>query len=132
MIPDPFIRERADAAPLIEGYYLIRRGRAGRVDIPVRIWFGAPIDEDTGEEMDRSHRWQIQVGFQMLEDQALRVGGITIEHLEDLWPACAREPIDEAEWRFRLERAEWAGAYDPNDAFAEIGGRIDPLTCTLP
>jgi hypothetical protein len=129
MIPDPFVPERTGADPLIEGYYLMRR--AGRVDVPVRIWFGPPADPETGEELDRSPRWQIQVGFQLLDEEPMRIGGIWIEDLTDIWPACAKVTVDEAEWRYRLERAEWAGNYDPNDALGELGGRIDPMTCTL-
>lgn len=129
MIPQPFIRERAGADALIEGFYLIRR--EGRVDVPIRVWFGAPLDDD-GEELDRAWRWQVQVGFQLLEDQPVKIGGIRIENLDDIWPSCARLPIGEDEWKFRLKRAEWAKAYDPDDAHAEIGGRIDPMTVTLP
>ena len=129
MIPFPFIRERTGADPLIEGFYLIRR--SGRVAVPVKIWFGAPLDED-GEELDRSHRWQIQVGFALLDEEPMRIGGVRIEHLDDLWPACAREPVDEAEWRFLLDRAAWASEYDENDALGHMGEKIDPMTVTLP
>lgn len=132
MIPDPFIRERTGADPLIEGFYLIRMDRSRRVSIPVRIWFGAPADPETGEDLDRSHRWQIQIGFQLLEDEPLRIGGVTIEHLSDVWPTCARNPIDEVDWRYRLERAEWAARNDDSDPFSQLGGRIDPMTCALP
>jgi len=59
MIPDPHIRERGGADPLIEGYYLIRLDRARRVSVPVRVWYGPPNDPETGEPLDRSHRWQI-------------------------------------------------------------------------
>lgn len=131
MIPDPFVRDRCGADPLIEGYYLLRAGRGTRVDIPVRVWFGAPLDDD-GEELDRSHRWQIQVGFQLLEELPMRVGAVWFNEVTDVWPTCLRWPIDEAEFRFRLERASWAGNYDPNDPHGTIGGRIDPMTCTLP
>lgn len=129
MIPKPFIRERDGADALVEGSYLIRR--AGRVDVPVRVWFGAPLDE-TGQELDRSPRWQVQVGFQLLEQEPVVVGGIRIVNLDDIWPACARLPIDKDEWKHRLERAEWAAEYDPDDAHAEIGGRVDPMTARLP
>lgn len=131
MIPDPFIRDRAGADPLIEGYYLLERRRAGRIDVPMRVWFGPPVDED-GEEMDRSPRWQIQIGFALLEEEELRIGGIWIRNLDDIWPVALKNPIDEAEWNYRLDRHEWAAAYDQHDAFSEIGGKIDPLTVSLP
>ncbi len=130
MIPDAFHFERTGADPLIAGHYLVRRG--GRVDIPVRIWFGPPVDPETGEELDRSPRWQVQVGFDRLEEEPVRVGGIWIEDLTDVWPSCGRFPVDEADYAYRMERATWSAQYDPDDAHAEVGGRIDPMTCTLP
>ena len=132
MIPDPFIRERSGADPLIEGYYLLSLARAGRVSIPVRVWFGPPRDPETLEELDRSHRWQIQVGFRLLEDEPLVIGGIRISDITDVWPRVARDPIDEVDWRYRLARAEWAVDHDENDPFSQLGGRIDPMTCSLP
>lgn len=132
MIHDPYIRERGGADPLIEGYYLIRLDRSRRVSIPVRIWFGAPCDPETGEELDRAPRWQIKIGFQLLDDQPLNIGGVRINELIDVWPTCARNPIDEIDWRFRLERAEWATDHDDSDPYSQLGGRIDPMTCSLP
>lgn len=134
MIPDPFIRERGGADPLIEGFYLIRLDRSRRVSVPVRVWFGPPADPDTGDELDRSPRWQVQVGFQLLEEEALplRIGGVWIQDLSDVWPSCATDPIDEIDWRYRLERAEWATDHAPEDAYSQLGGRIDPMTCVLP
>lgn len=132
MIPNPFIRDQGGADPLVEGHYLLQSSRGQRVDVPVRVWFGAPLDEETGEELDRSPRWQIQIGFQLLEEEPMRVGGMWFNELTDVWPTCMRWPIEEAEYRYRLERAAWAADYDPNDAHGQIGGRIDPMTCTLP
>lgn len=114
----------------MEGHYLIIR--PGRVDIPVKIWFGAPLDPETNEPMDRSFRWQIQVGFHLVDDAPFFAGGIKFEALSDIWPRCARWPTDAADYAYRIERASWAAENDPNDAHARIGGRIDPMTCTLP
>ena len=80
MIPDRFTREQGGAAPLVEGFYLLNLNRARRVSIPVCIWFGPPLDPETREEMDRAPRWQIQVGFFLLDDEPLAIGGIRIEH----------------------------------------------------
>lgn len=131
MIPDPYLREQGVPDALVEGFYLIKRRRAGRIDMPVRIWFGAPLDEE-GNELDRSHRWQIMVAGILLGDEPLAIGGVTIAHLSDLWPACADEPIDRDEYDYRIERAAWAAQYDPTDPFATPGGRIDPMTAPLP
>lgn len=132
MIPDPFLFERHGADALAAGFYLLQSTRGTRVDIPVRVWFGAPEDPETGEELDRSPRWQIKIGFQLLEDEPMRIGAIWFNDITDVWPTCARRPIDEVEYRYRLERASWAGQYDPEDAHGQIGGLIDPMTCRLP
>ncbi|HEX9947375.1 MAG TPA: hypothetical protein VGA98_07540 [Allosphingosinicella sp.] len=132
MIDDRFNPVRQGADALEEGYYLIQRWRTERVPIPVRIWYGPPLDPETGEEMDRSWRWQIYVGGIPLEDEPIVVGGMRIDDLTRIWPACARERIDAAEYAHRIERAEWAAAYDPNDPYGTASGRIDPLTVSLP
>lgn len=131
MIDDPFRRVQDGADALVEGYYLIQRRRARRVDIPVRVWFGAPRDPDTGEELDRSPRWQITLAGAAF-DEPLTLGGITFSAVTDFWPACALEPIDAADHDFRVERAAWAQQHDPDDALATPGGRIDPMTARLP
>ena len=131
MIPDKFCLERTGADALVAGWYLIAQRRRRRVDIPVQIWFGPPQD-DEGNELDRGPRWQVRIGFTDFEEEPVTIAGITFAELSDVWPACAREPIPEEDYRYRLERARWAGKNDPNDAFGEIGGRIDPMTVTLP
>lgn len=131
MIPSPFLREQGGPDALIEGHYLIQRRRSNRVALPVRIWFGRPLDED-GVELDRSPRWQVMVANTLLDTDPVFVGGRMIESLSDIWPACAAEPIDEADYRYRVERAEWAAAYDPADPFGTPSGKIDPLTAPLP
>lgn len=132
MIHDRFTEAQGGADPLISGYYLLNLTRARRVSIPIRIWFGAPLDPETREEMDRAPRWQIQVGFELLDDEPLKIGGIRIDELSDIWPSCARSPIDAVDWEYRLERADWAAYHDEADAYSQLGGRIDPMTCSLP
>lgn len=135
MISEPFISFVENVAggvdALEEGCFLIQRRRADRVDVPVRIWFGPPLDPETLEEMDRSPRWQIDIAGVPF-DEPLYFGGMTISSLIDFWPACKREPIDRAEYDYRVARTNWAIANDPDDAFATVGGRIDPMTATLP
>ena len=41
----------------VAGYYAFEMSERS-VPHVARIWFGAPLDPVTGEEMDRSHRWQ--------------------------------------------------------------------------
>lgn len=132
MIPDPFTRAQSGVDALEEGFFLIHRDRADRVDIPVKIWFGPPADPETGEPLERSWRWQVMIGVAMLEDEPMHVGGIWFRQFSDLWPACAKHRIDEAEYTYRIARHDWASDHSPMDPHGEIGGRIDPMTCALP
>ncbi|MBX9814054.1 MAG: hypothetical protein K2X76_05070 [Sphingomonas sp.] len=132
MIPDPLIQARASADGLVAGFYLLPRRRAGRVDLPVRIWFGPPEDED-GTPLDRSPRWQVAIAGTVLDFyEPVRLGGMTISALDDVWPACAAHPIDEADYRYRIARQDYAAAHDPEDPFGTPGARIDPMTARLP
>lgn len=130
IIPDPWVRDRDGADALCEGHYLIQRRRSDRVDMPVRIWFGPPIDED-GAELDRSPRWQLAICGVVI-DTPTRIGGIWIETIADVWPACASEPITPDDYAFRIARQSWAALNDPDDPFGTPAGRIDPMTAPLP
>ncbi len=130
IIADPWIRDRGGADALVEGHYLILRRRSGRVDMPVRIWFGPPID-DEGNELDRSPRWQVAICGTVI-DEAMTIGGIFIETIADIWPACASEPITAEDYAFRIARQGWAAANDPDDPFGTPAGHIDPMTAPLP
>lgn len=130
MIPDPFIRARDGADAVREGFFLVIGARRQRVDMPVRIWFGPPTDED-GFELDRSPRWQIALCGMVL-DEPVTLGGLRIETLSDIWPACAAHEITRDEYDYRIARQSWAAAHDPLDPFGTPGGRIDPMTAPLP
>lgn len=131
MIHDATIFPHTGTAPLIEGLWLLRRDRQERLPLPVRTWFGAPLDPDTGEEMDRSPRWQIQIAGILIDGETY-AGGMLFNEMADFWPQCTRHPIDQADYNSRIERADWAALYDPNDAFADLSRKIDPMTVTLP
>lgn len=132
MIPDRFTFSQEGPDALVEGCFLITRWRSSRVSIPVRIWFGGPPDPETGEELDRTPRWNVTVGGVPVDDQPIEVGGLIIGSLSDVWPACRSEPVSRAEHDYQVERAAWAAAWDPNDPFGSASGRIDPMTATLP
>ena len=89
--------------------------RSGGVVGAVRIWFGAPHDPVTGEEMDRSHRWQAEFLGEYIEFDAC-------------WPQCAGEPITEAEYRALMNRRDWAAEHAPRSAYANPRRRYDPLS----
>lgn len=74
------------------GYYWRRFVRGG-VKVPVHIWHGAPIDPVTGEELERSHRWQARIGGGV-------IGKTITDETEILetWISCAGNPITQAEY----------------------------------
>lgn len=85
----------------------------------VRIWFGPPLDPETGEEMDRSWRWQAQFDGELIE-------------FEDVWPACTGEPISEADYHNYCLRRRWAQRQAPKSALAQPTRRYDPLSTSNP
>lgn len=103
---------------LVTGYYVHRK--RGAVDLPVRIWFGAPLDPVTGEELDRSWRWQLTLAGEQIDDWA------------DIWPRCGALPIDKQEHDFLVSRIKWARDNDPDDPFGGVQGKFDLLTVALP
>jgi hypothetical protein len=99
----------------VTGYYRFR-WRRGAPACGVRIWYGPPRDPDTGEEMDRSWRWQAQVNGRYVD-------------LRRVWPVCGAEPISPDEHDYLAYRAQVATAADPYSAPAK---RVDMLTAALP
>lgn len=92
----------------IEGYYRLRLAR-GAVWSAVRIWHGPPLDPDTGEEMDRSWRWQATINGALVE-------------IDRVWPRCAADRIDQREHDYLIRI----------QAVIDPGRRVDPLTAPLP
>lgn len=102
----------------IAGYYRMRL-RSGAAFCGIRIWHGAPLDPVTGEEMDRSHRWQAQANGEPID-------------LERVWPKCAADPVDEAEYQYLTSVHAWAKENAPNSPQANPMRRINPLTAPTP
>lgn len=94
----------------VGGFYRFRQ-RSGAIVVGVRIAYGPPADPVTGEILDRSHRWQAFVNDRYVE-------------METVWPKCAEEPCDEAEYRRLCGLQDWATAHAP--ALANPLRRIDP------
>lgn len=107
-----------DVSVPVAGFY---RGRlvSGGVRGGIRIWFGPPHDPVTGEEMDRSWRWQAEFNGEPCD-------------FDRVWPACADEAITEAEYRTYCQRAEWARQQAPASAYADPRKRVDPLNPSEP
>lgn len=102
----------------IEGYYRMRL-RRGAVFVGIRIWYGPPHDPDTGEEMDRSWRWQALMN------------GTPID-LDRVWPQCANESVSEAEYKHLSRLQQWSIERAPESGFADPHRRIDPLSTQNP
>lgn len=110
--------EGIDVTQPAPGYYRARLVSGG-VRGGVRIWFGPPMDPVTGEELDRSHRWQAEFDGAYVE-------------FDRVWPQCAGEPIDEDEYRRLCARKAWAEQHAPNSAYADRTRRFDPLSASTP
>ncbi len=107
-----------DVSEPVAGYYRYRL-RSGAVYGGVRVWFGPPLDPVTGEELDRSWRWQAAFDGEPVD-------------FYRVWPACARLPITEAEYRGYVQRAAWARENAPESAYAQPKRKIDLLSLTTP
>lgn len=102
----------------IAGFYRHRLGR-GTVQVGVRIWHGPPCDPVTGEELDRSLRWQAEIDGEYTD-------------FERVWPACAGQPITEDEYRRYVARKAWARENAPDSAYAKTVRKIDRLSTNTP
>ena len=101
----------------IAGYYRFRM-RSGGAFCGVRIWHGAPLDPVTGEELDRSPRWQALVNDEPVD-------------LERVWPRCAADPIDINEYRHLCTVQDWAREHAPSSPLANPHRKADPLTSPI-
>lgn len=101
-----------------EGYFQFRLHR-GAVFSGVRIWYGPPNDPVTGEELDRSWRWQAEMNGEPID-------------FERVWPVCAGDPITAAQYRKFIATQAWARKNAPDSAYAERGRRHDLLSISEP
>ena len=102
----------------VAGFYRIRL-RSGAAFAGVYIWHGLPLDPVTGEELDRSPRWQASLNGEAID-------------LERVWPRCADEPITEANYRHLCRTQQWARENAPDSALADPRKPIDLLSTSTP
>lgn len=102
----------------VAGYYRMRL-RKGGMHVAVRIWYGPPLDPETGEEMDRSWRFQAEINGRY-------------DEIDRVWPTCAGDPIDEAEARYLIERQRWGEANAPDSPQANPHRKVNLLTAPIP
>lgn len=115
--PGP-VRGAIDVSQPVAGYYRHRFGR-DTIEVGVRIWHGPPRDPVTGDELDRSHRWQAEVNGRYVE-------------IDRVWPNCADAPVSEAEYNRFCARSAWAQENAPKSAYAQPGRKIDRLSRETP
>ena len=101
----------------VAGWYRI--WPAGALASGIRIWHGFPRDPVTGEELDRSPRWQAE-----------RDG--TYVELAEVWPKAAKDPITQAEYEYLVGRVEWGRKHAPDSPQAQPRRKVDLLTAPLP
>lgn len=92
---------------------------AGGHPVAICIWHGAPLDPVTGEELDRSHRWQATANGDPID-------------LDRCWPACGREPISPQEADYLTKLSRWARENAPDSPAADPRKKIDLITAPLP
>lgn len=107
-----------DVSTPVAGYYRFRFG-VGRIRGGVRVWFGPPHDPVTGEELDRSWRWQALFNGEPVD-------------FDRVWPACGGDPITEADYQHYCERTAWARENAPESAYADTKRWHDPLSTSSP
>lgn len=108
-----------DASEPVAGFYKMRLV-AGTVAVGIRLFNGPPADPVTGEPLDRSWRWQ-----------AIADDGELLD-MERVWPACAKTPISEADYRAMQGRRQWAREQAPDSAYADRRRKYDPLSSATP
>lgn len=122
-----FSRHSDAAEALVEGYY--RWERAGCVPVPIRIWWGPPLDPEQdpqlGIELDRSPRWNVLVDGYPLEAPGT-------PKLEWFWPGIQNTPTRRGDYEYLLDRARHDRIHDPNSPFAQANRKVDLLSATIP
>lgn len=107
-----------DVSEPVAGFFRFRL-RSGGIRGGVRLWYGAPLDPVTGEELDRSWRWQAEFDGEPVD-------------FDRVWPGCTGDPITEQEYREYVARARWAKENAPDSAYADPRKRIDHLSTNHP
>lgn len=117
-VQPPAVAGAVDVSKPAPGFFR-HRPRGGSVIGGVKIFYGPPTDPVTGEEMDRSWRWQALFDGEPFD-------------FDDVWPGCAGDPITEMQYRALCARREWARQNAPGSAYAQPGKRYDPLNSAEP
>lgn len=106
-----------DVSEPVAGFFRMKLNSRG-VAVGIRIWFGQPLDPVTGEEMDRSLRWQAQCNGRPIE-------------LDRVWPQCAGQRIDAAEYAYLSSLQAWGEQHAPSSPEANPHKPVNWLTAPL-
>jgi hypothetical protein len=101
------------------GFYATKFVRGG-IDVPVMVWFGAPIIK--GERQDRSPRWCIAIDGRSCRIDQEQQCRVPLDAL-DYWPLKRR--ITAVEYIFMRRRARWAREHQPDHPAANPFKPID-------
>lgn len=102
----------------VEGYYRTKLVSGG-LFVGIFIWYGPPFDPVSGEEMDRSHRWQAHCNGQYID-------------IDRVWPGCGGDPIDRAEYCHLTSLQDWGREHAPKSPQANPFKPVDLLTAPMP
>ena len=107
-----------DISEPVAGYY---RGklRSNGIVGGIKLSYGPPLDPVTGEQLDRSWRWQALFNGDPVE-------------FDDVWPKCAGDRISADDYRTYVKRQRWAQVHAPQSAYADPRKRHDPLSLHSP
>jgi hypothetical protein len=102
------------------GFYAVRMAR-GAVEVACKVSHGPTCDPETGEPLDRSWHWTIEINGKVAHSgpgvwERLLVG----------------RPIDEAEYRFLLADRQWASEFAPSSPEANPSRRVDSASIPMP
>lgn len=101
-----------------EGYYRMRLVRGGPL-VGIKIWYGPPLDPSTLDVMDRGFCWNALANGDWID-------------VDRVWPACANEMIDEAEYRYLAALTQHAKQTDGANPMANVRRATDWSTATPP
>ncbi len=107
-----------DDTPYEAGFYKLRLVKGGRM-VGVTVWYGPPADPITGELLDRSHRWQIEVEGALVDDR---------RRMRSLWSRCRSNPITGPEYSQLCETRRWGDKWAPDGPEANPDKASDLLS----
>jgi hypothetical protein len=99
--------------PPTPGFYAMSLTRGGP-RVAVRIWFGHAVID--GDEQDRGDDWRCEIDGRCDFIERDRDTGYKCRvalPVDRAWPLCAKQPIEESEYRYLVAHARWAKQHQP-------------------